>query len=109
MIRVVNPGSGFHFLPILDPRIQGSKRHRIPDPDPQHCPYYMISKGSRQESLKILARELAPVQEISSQLLHAKIFCGLERVGWPLLCLCPYVLCLFEPRSLGYEIALQKL
>ncbi len=19
-------------------RIQGSKRHRIPDPDPQHCP-----------------------------------------------------------------------
>jgi hypothetical protein len=26
MIRVVHPGS----------RIQGSKRHRIPDPDPQH-------------------------------------------------------------------------
>ncbi len=25
--------------PIPDPgsRIQGSKRHRIPDPDPQHC------------------------------------------------------------------------
>jgi hypothetical protein len=79
MIRVVHPGSGFHFLPILDPRIQGSKRHRIPDP--QHCPYYMISKGSRQESLKILARELAPVQEISSQLLHAKKNFGLERVG----------------------------
>jgi hypothetical protein len=27
MIRVLIPGS----------RIQGSKRHRIPDPDPQHC------------------------------------------------------------------------
>jgi hypothetical protein len=35
------------FLPIPDPgsrgqkgtgsRVQGSKRHRIPDPDPQHC------------------------------------------------------------------------
>ncbi len=29
MIRVVHPGS----------RIQGSKRHRIPDPNPQHCFY----------------------------------------------------------------------
>ncbi len=27
MIRVIHPGS----------RIQGSKRHPIPDPDPQHC------------------------------------------------------------------------
>ncbi len=33
------------FLPIPDPklRIQGSKRHRISDPDPQHC-----SKGTAE-------------------------------------------------------------
>ncbi len=32
-------GSGIRKKPIPDPgsRIQGSKRHRIPDPDPQHC------------------------------------------------------------------------
>ncbi len=31
--------SGIPNKPIPDPgsRIQGSKRHRIPDPDPQHC------------------------------------------------------------------------
>ncbi len=39
MIRVVHPGSRiriltFYLSRILDP---GSKRHRIPDPDPQHC------------------------------------------------------------------------
>jgi hypothetical protein len=33
--RITDPD----FLPIPDPgsRIQGSKRHRIPDQDPQHC------------------------------------------------------------------------
>jgi hypothetical protein len=30
-----DPGSG--QKPIPDLRIQESKRHRIPDPDPQHC------------------------------------------------------------------------
>ncbi len=42
MIRVVNPDPD--FLPILDPgfQIQGSKRHRIPDPDPQHCSWYNV-------------------------------------------------------------------
>jgi len=24
-------------------RIQGSKRHRIPDPDPQHCKNFLLS------------------------------------------------------------------
>ncbi len=43
--RIPDPDAD--FLPIADPgsrgqkgtesRIQGSKRHRIPDPDPQHC------------------------------------------------------------------------
>jgi hypothetical protein len=34
-----DPGSGNRNKPIPDPgsRIQGSKRHRIPDPDPQDC------------------------------------------------------------------------
>jgi hypothetical protein len=36
MIRVVHPGS----------RIQGSKRHRIPDPDPQHC--FTLWQGGSQ-------------------------------------------------------------
>jgi hypothetical protein len=35
MIRVVHPGFGIFTHP--GSRIQGSKRHRIPDPDPQNC------------------------------------------------------------------------
>jgi hypothetical protein len=42
MIRDVQPGSPDpdpHLLPIteLGSRVLGSKRHRILDPDPQHC------------------------------------------------------------------------
>jgi hypothetical protein len=38
MIRVVHPGSRIRMLTFSHPgsRIQGSKRHPIPDPDPQH-------------------------------------------------------------------------
>jgi hypothetical protein len=36
IIRYVHPGSGSWFVTHLGFRIQGSKRHRIPDPDPQH-------------------------------------------------------------------------
>jgi hypothetical protein len=38
-IWVWDPRSGIRKKPIPDPGswIQGSKRHRIPDPDPQHC------------------------------------------------------------------------
>jgi hypothetical protein len=39
MIRVVHPGSGCWLSTLPGSRIQGSKRHRIPDPDPQHCVY----------------------------------------------------------------------
>ncbi len=38
MIRVVHPGSLIRILIFYPIRIQGPKRHRIPDPDPQHCP-----------------------------------------------------------------------
>ncbi len=34
-ILVVHPGSGFWFF--THPGSRGQKRHRIPDPDPQHC------------------------------------------------------------------------
>ncbi len=36
MIWVVNSES-WSILPIPDPGSRGQKRHRIPDPDPQHC------------------------------------------------------------------------
>jgi hypothetical protein len=36
-------------IPDLGYRIQGSKKHRIPDPDPQHC-------------LKVLSREMDPAE-----------------------------------------------
>ncbi len=36
MIRVVHTGSGSWFFTHPESRIQGSKRHRIPYPDPQH-------------------------------------------------------------------------
>jgi hypothetical protein len=37
--RKYNPGcsSRIRILTLYPSRIQGSKRHRIPDPDPQHC------------------------------------------------------------------------
>ncbi len=35
MIRVVHPGSWVRILTVYPSRIQGSKRHRIPDQ--QHC------------------------------------------------------------------------
>jgi hypothetical protein len=40
-------GSGIRKKPIPDPgtRIQGSKRHRMPDPDPQHCSYNISGDG----------------------------------------------------------------
>jgi hypothetical protein len=44
-IWVWDPGSEIRKKPIPDPGspIQGSKRHRIPDPDPQHCQKFMVS------------------------------------------------------------------
>jgi hypothetical protein len=50
-IWVWDPGSEIRDpeKPVPDPRfrIQGSKRHRIPDPDPQHC--ILFGYGSRYE------------------------------------------------------------
>jgi hypothetical protein len=35
-IWVWDPGSEIRKIPIPDPGSRGSKRHRIPDPDPKH-------------------------------------------------------------------------
>jgi hypothetical protein len=40
MIWVVHPGPQIRMLTFYPSRLQGSKRHRIPDPDPQHCRKY---------------------------------------------------------------------
>ncbi len=48
------PDADIDILPIPDLgfRIQGSKKHRIPDPDPQHCAYAckLIKEIGRGES-----------------------------------------------------------
>jgi hypothetical protein len=36
---VVHPETRIRMLTFYPSRIQGSKRHLIPDPDPQHCIY----------------------------------------------------------------------
>ena len=40
MIQDVHPGSGSWFFTHPGSRIQGSKKHRIPDPDPHH--WYLL-------------------------------------------------------------------
>jgi hypothetical protein len=54
MIRVVHPGSG--LLSFYPSRIQGSKRHRIPDPDPKHWfipPHSVLLKNINGLDFKI--------------------------------------------------------
>ncbi len=40
------PDTDADFLPIPDPRSRGSKRHRIPDPDPQHWLHLTEPRGT---------------------------------------------------------------
>ncbi len=49
--EIRDPGSG--KKPILDPgsRIQGSKRHRIPDPDPQYWVGFGLQGMNKQAEL----------------------------------------------------------
>ncbi len=42
MIRVVHHGSGSWFFTHPGSRIQGSKRHRMLNPDPQHCVQHTV-------------------------------------------------------------------
>ncbi len=44
MIRAIHHGSGYWFF--YPSRIQGSKRHRIPDPDKQHWKEFKVVKGA---------------------------------------------------------------
>ncbi len=43
--RISDPGSGCWLSTHPGSRIQGSKRHRIPAPDPQHCLSLGLHKG----------------------------------------------------------------
>jgi hypothetical protein len=50
-IWVLDPGSGKNLFRIPDPRV---KKHRIPDPDPQHWSYlYLLDPGLKVEFLDI--------------------------------------------------------
>jgi hypothetical protein len=40
-ICVWDPRSGIPEKPYSGSQIHGSKRHRIPDPDPQHCVFFI--------------------------------------------------------------------
>jgi hypothetical protein len=40
--RISDPDPDFLPIPDLGSRIQGSKRHRIPDPDLQHCFVHIV-------------------------------------------------------------------
>jgi hypothetical protein len=42
----VHPGSGSRILIFYSSRIEGSKRHRIPDPGPQHWYNYIVFKAN---------------------------------------------------------------
>jgi hypothetical protein len=50
----LDPGSEIRdpekIHPVSGSRIQGVKKHRIPDPDPQHCPD--VSKNGQYQSRK---------------------------------------------------------
>ncbi len=60
MIRVVHPGSGpWFFLPTPDPRSRGQKRHRIPDPDPQH---YVEETQKKKNTILLCTTNLSRVQ-----------------------------------------------
>ncbi len=50
MIRDVNPVSGSWFFTHPGSRIQGSKRHRIPDLDPQHWPLPTAKTKERKKT-----------------------------------------------------------
>jgi hypothetical protein len=60
-----HPGSGFFFIPDSGSgfRIQGSKMHQIPDPDPQHC----IQNHSQ---IFGTARDIAKVADIKTRFIH---------------------------------------
>ena len=72
MIRDVHPGSGFRiwilfFFTHSGSRVQGSKRHRIPHLDPQHCINVIIFK----HNINIIRWQVIAI-EISSLLFHSR-------------------------------------
>jgi len=88
-------GSGIRKKPIPDPgsRIQGSKRHRIPDPDPQHWAqesraHFYVNSLPMIQSLSILYA----LARRRTNILHTQIgtdFSSTLREMSYLLCTCP--------------------
>jgi hypothetical protein len=61
MIRVVHPGSGLFTHP--GSQIQGSKRHRIPNPDPQHWFFgtsNLILHAQEARTVTVVSQPLSP-------------------------------------------------
>ncbi len=54
-----NPGSRTCIKEFTHPRSrsQGSKRHRIPDPDPQHCHHHLNTVGTKDAKVLCLLNE----------------------------------------------------
>jgi hypothetical protein len=70
MIRVVHPGSGFGIR-IRDPGSRGSKRPRIPDPDPQHCFSGVdVDEDGEPTFDRELFNSLRDVKPLGKELLH---------------------------------------
>jgi hypothetical protein len=63
---IPDPGSGCWLSTHPKSRIQGSKRHRIPDPDPQHCLQCNICQRSRSNNSN-------PCTRISPQHVHCTL------------------------------------
>jgi hypothetical protein len=113
-IRNTDPGSGSWFFTHLGSRIPDPGVKKAPDPGSGSAtlPVLHDTKGSRQEPLKILAREIAPEQKISSQLLQSTFFSGLECAGHSFAYVAHlrfWGMCGFEPRSRACQVAWQKL
>jgi hypothetical protein len=70
MILVVHPGSGsgIRILIFCSSRIQGSKRHRIPDPDLHHCLLSFVTSARKNILLCPSASEINKMLFCSSRL-----------------------------------------
>jgi hypothetical protein len=71
-----DPRSGIRKKPIPDPRfrIQGSKRHRIPDPNPQHRVKWFLCIFERRPHLKIPTVALPRIENFLVPYLLPTIF-----------------------------------
>jgi hypothetical protein len=69
MIRVVHPGSRIRMLTFSHPgsRIQGSKRHPIPDPGSRNTEFIKVKRGT---NLRTTAEECEAERLVDQERLH---------------------------------------